>query len=117
MAPPIVATPLGARIGRTRLGPARALTPLTLASIDHDLHGAVALEVLVEIVGQSLVAARDKEEKAVVHLAATIARLPRSTALIVLGRGRKPALAQPGRTASRLRNRTPCPPGSSRRSG
>ena len=65
MAPPVVATPLRARIGRTRLGPAPGLTPLVLAAIDHYLDRAVALEVLLEIIRQSLVLARDDEEEAI----------------------------------------------------
>src|SRR5262245_25590621 len=117
MAPPVVATPLRARIGRAWLGPARSLTPLARAPIDHDLDGAVALEVLLEIGGQSLVVARDDEQEAIVHLAATIAQLPRSTALIVGRPWTKAAARSAWRAAGRFRDRRPCPPGSSRSSG
>ena len=65
MTPPVVATPLRARIGRTRLGRAPGLTPLVLAAIDYHLDRAVTLEVLLEIIRQSLVLARDDEEEAI----------------------------------------------------
>src|SRR5262249_20777468 len=98
MAPPGVATPLRVRNGGARLRPSQPLTPLVRAPIDHALDGVVALEVLLEIGGQSLVGARDDEQEAVVHLAATIARLPRSPALIVAaGGGSRPALSPANR--------------------
>jgi hypothetical protein len=66
MAPPVVATPLLARIVRTRRqGRASTEAPLALTAIDHHLYRAVTLEVLLEIRRQGLVLARDDEEEAI----------------------------------------------------
>src|SRR5262245_49477542 len=92
MAPPVVAAPLrrprlrgrGRDWGR---GTGPALAPLVVAPVDHHLDCAVALEVLLQIACQSLVAARDNEKEAIAHVAVTIARRPPRTALIVASPG------------------------------
>src|SRR5262245_42032003 len=88
MAPAVVTAPFGPRCRRGRRrdrgrGTEPALAPLGVPPVDHHLDCAVALEMLLEIARQSLVAARDDEKEAVVHAAVTIARRPRRTALIV----------------------------------